>query len=102
MKALLDGDVIAEADDAAIVSIEGNSYFPPGSVAAGVLAESGTPYTCPWKGVAQYWDLTAPGGATAHDGAWSYPQPYPASFDRVGTDYSGYLAFDRKQVRVTA
>jgi uncharacterized protein (DUF427 family) len=40
------------------------------------------------------------GGATHHDAAWSYPDPYPASFDRVGRDYSGYVAFDKKQVAV--
>lgn len=52
--------------------------------------------------MAQYWNVTAPGGATATDGAWSYPEPYPSSFERVGTDYSGYLAFDRAQVQVTS
>jgi len=35
-----------------------------------------------------------------HDAAWSYPDPYPASFDRVGQDYSG-VAFDKKQVTFT-
>ncbi|MBF5080983.1 DUF427 domain-containing protein [Quadrisphaera sp. INWT6] len=102
MKAVLDGVVVAEADDDAIVRIEGNAYFPPSSVVEGALSKSPTPYTCPWKGVAQYWNVTAPGGATADDGAWSYPEPYPASFDRVGSDYSGYLAFDPRQVQVTS
>jgi uncharacterized protein (DUF427 family) len=37
-----------------------------------------------------------------HDAAWSYPDPYPASFDRVGNNYSGYVAFDKQQVTVTA
>jgi uncharacterized protein (DUF427 family) len=41
-------------------------------------------------------------GATYHDAAWSYPQPYPASFDRVGQDYTGYVAFDKGQVTVTS
>ena len=27
------------------------------------------------------------------DRAWSYPTPYPTAFDRVGKDFSGYLAF---------
>lgn len=102
MKAVLDGVVVAEADDAEIVRIEGNAYFPPSSVVDGALSESPTPYTCPWKGKAQYWNVTAPGGATADDGAWSYPEPYPASFDRVGSDYSGFLAFDPRQVQVTS
>jgi hypothetical protein len=29
-----------------------------------------------------------------------YPDPYPASFDRVGKDYSGYVAFDKQQVSI--
>lgn len=33
------------------------------------------------------------------DRAWSYPTPIPSSFDRVGKDYSGYVAF-WKDVRV--
>jgi hypothetical protein len=28
------------------------------------------------------------------------PFPYPASFDVVGKDYSGYVAFDKRQVTV--
>jgi hypothetical protein len=36
-----------------------------------------------------------------HDAAWSYPHPYPSSFDRVGQDYSGYVAFDKRQVTVS-
>jgi uncharacterized protein (DUF427 family) len=34
------------------------------------------------------------------DNAWSYPEPIPSSFDRVGKDYSGYVAF-WKDVRVS-
>jgi uncharacterized protein (DUF427 family) len=40
------------------------------------------------------------GGSVYHDAAWSYPEPYPGSFDRVGHDYTGYVAFDKKQVTV--
>jgi uncharacterized protein (DUF427 family) len=39
-------------------------------------------------------------GSTHHDAAWSYPDPYPTSFDRVGKDYSGYIAFDKQQVTI--
>ncbi len=34
------------------------------------------------------------------DRAFSYPNPIPASFDRVVKDYSGYVAF-WKDVQVT-
>jgi uncharacterized protein (DUF427 family) len=97
MQATIDGVVVADAKDDDLISIEGNWYFPPASLTEGAFSDSPTPYTCPWKGVAQYHDVSTPGGAH-HDAAWSYPTPYPASFDRVGKDYSGYVAFDKKQV----
>lgn len=96
MKVTIDDSVVAEAAESELISIEGNYYFPPASLAAGAFSDSTTPYTCPWKGVAQYHDVSA-GGSTHHDAAWSYPDPYPASFDRVGKDYSGYVAFDKAQ-----
>jgi uncharacterized protein (DUF427 family) len=63
------------------------------------FSDSPTPYTCPWKGAAQYHDVTV-AGSVHHDAAWSYPSPYPASFDVVGKDYGGYVAFDKRQVTV--
>ena len=99
MRASINGEVIADAPDGELISIEGNFYFPPSSLTAGAFRDSATPYTCPWKGVAQYHDVTA-GGATHHDAAWSYPTPYTDSFVKVGRDYSGYVAFDKKQVQI--
>ena len=92
MKAVPNDDVIAEAPEGELVSIEGNWYFPPSSVKAGFLTESPTPYTCPWKGVCQYFNVSS-GGAVLQDRAWSYPNPLPSSFERVGQDYSNYVAF---------
>jgi uncharacterized protein (DUF427 family) len=100
MKAVVDGTVVAEATAAEVISIEGNSYFPPGSLADGVLTPSATPYTCPWKGPAQYWDLRTAGG-TVSDGAWSYPDLKPSAVERVGRDFAGYVAFDRRSVTVS-
>lgn len=100
MKAIIDGTVIADASESDLISIEGNSYFPPSSLTDDVFTDSPTPYTCPWKGVAQYHDVSV-GGSRHHDAAWSYPQPYPASFDKVGQDFSGYVAFDKNQVTLT-
>src|SRR5215469_1657347 len=99
MKAIIDDAVVADAPESDLISIEGNYYFPPSSLRAGVLTDSPTPYTCPWKGVAQYHDISV-GGFSHHDAAWSYPDPYPSSFDRVGKDYSGYVAFDKQQVTI--
>lgn len=100
MQATIDGTVIADAAETDLISIEGNYYFPPASLSASAFSESPTPYTCPWKGVAQYHDVSA-AGAIHHDAAWSYPDPYASSFDRVGHDYSGYVAFDKKQVTIS-
>jgi uncharacterized protein (DUF427 family) len=100
MKATINGTVIAEAPDADVISIEGNSYFPPASLADGVLAESPTPYTCPRKGPAQYWNVRAAEGAAA-DGAWSYPVLKASAIERVGRDFSGYVAFDTTAVTVS-
>ncbi len=101
MKAAVNGTVIAEATADEIISIEGNSYFPPSSLAEGVLAESTTPYTCPWKGPAQYFDLHTAQG-TISDGAWSYPDLKPSAVERVGRDFAGYIAFDKNSVSVTS
>ena len=95
MKAVLDGIVIAEADRDDLVKIEGNWYFPPASIREGALGQSPTPYTCPWKGAAQYWNVESE-GASLTDGAWSYPDLYSGAVERVGTDFAGYVAFDRR------
>ena len=92
MKARLGDTVIAEAEEGDLVRIEGNWYFPPESVNAGLLQDSTTPYTCPWKGEAHYFDVSVDGRVLA-DRAWSYPTPYPTAIDRVGKDFSGYVAF---------
>lgn len=101
-KALLGDTVIAEADESEVILIEGNVYFPPASVNTALLSESPTPYTCPWKGECQYYNVAAgTDGDWLQDRAWSYPNPYPSAFDRVGADFSGYVAF-WKDVRVSS
>lgn len=94
MKAVLGGVVIAEADREELVSIEGNWYFPPASVREGALSKSPTPYTCPWKGAAQYWSIGID-GAELTDGAWSYPDLLPGAAEKAGRDFAGFVAFDR-------
>ena len=98
VKAVVNGTVIAEAPVEDLIKIEGNWYFPPASVKSELLEKSPTPYTCPWKGECQYFTVNA-GGQRLQDRAWSYPTPYPTAFDRVGKDYSNYVAF-WKDVRV--
>ncbi|MCU1636241.1 MAG: hypothetical protein JWQ68_1480 [Cryobacterium sp.] len=92
MKAVVDGIVIADAPAEDLIKIEGNWYFPPESVTANLLVESATPYTCAWKGECQYFSVRS-GSTVLQDRAWSYPRPYAESFERVGRDYSNYVAF---------
>jgi uncharacterized protein (DUF427 family) len=99
MKAVVGDIVIAEAPKEELISIEGNWYFPPSSVKTDLLEKSPTPYICPWKGECQYFTVQAD-GRRLQDRAWSYPTPYPTAFERVGEDFSDYVAF-WKDVRVT-
>lgn len=94
MQAQWNGTVIAEAEKADLIYIEGNWYFPPDSVKTEVLEKSPTPYTCPWKGECQYYNVTV-NGETNVDAAWAYPEPLPSAIERVHKDFSGYVAFWR-------
>lgn len=102
MKAVWNDQVIAEADKNDLIYIEQNWYFPPSSVKSDYLQKSPTPYTCPWKGECQYFNIVDPADSSkaTPDGAFSYPEPYPSAFDRVHKDFSNYVAFWR-DVRVT-
>lgn len=91
MKATLGDRVIATADTDEIVTIEGNSYFPPSSIDWSALESSPTPYTCPWKGQAQYYSLVD----GQKDVAWAYKTPNADAVERVGRDFAGFVAFDR-------
>jgi uncharacterized protein (DUF427 family) len=99
MKAALNGTVLAEAPGDDLIKIEGNWYFPPESVNSALLVTSATPYTCAWKGRCQYFSVTD-GENVLPDRAFSYPDPYPASLERVGRDFSNYVAF-WKEVQIT-
>ena len=72
MKAIWNNKIIADSND--IVNIEGNSYFPVGSVSPGVLKMSDTHTVCHWKGTASYYDIEVD-GKTNKDAAWYYPEP---------------------------
>jgi len=98
VKAMLGDVVIADSPKEDLISIEGNWYFPPSSVNSELLVESPTPYHCPWKGDCQYFSVRS-GDTLLQDRAFSYPNPLPTAFDRVGKDFSNYVAF-WKEVRV--
>jgi uncharacterized protein (DUF427 family) len=92
MKVVFNGQVIAEADKADLIYIEGNWYFPVESIKLDLLTESDTPYTCPWKGVCQYYDVTVD-GKVGKDVAFRYPHPLPTAIERVKKDFSNHYAF---------
>jgi uncharacterized protein (DUF427 family) len=99
MKAIWNGKVIAEADKADLIYIEQNWYFPPESVDQDFLRRSDTPYTCPWKGECQYFDV-GQGDTWSKDSAFTYPDPKPSAIDIVKKDFGGYVTFWR-DVEVT-
>lgn len=99
MKAIWNDVVIAEAPREDLIFIEQNWYFPPSSVKKEFLKESPTPYTCPWKGVCQYYHV-GQGDDWSQDNAWCYPEPLPTAIEKVKKDFSGYIAF-WQDVRVT-
>ena len=99
MRAIWNNATIADAPEDALIRIEGNWYFPPESVKKEYLRESPTPYTCPWKGECQYFDVGS-GDDWSKDSAWSYPHPLPGALDIVKKNFSNYVAFWR-DVQVT-
>jgi uncharacterized protein (DUF427 family) len=94
MQAVWKGKVIADAPKEDLIYIEQNWYFPPSSIEKEFLQESTTPYTCPWKGVCQYFNV-GEGDDWSQDNAWCYPDPKPSAIDIVKKDFSGYVAFWR-------
>lgn len=94
MKAVWKDQVVAESPKEDLIFIEGNWYFSPDSLNKELFTKSPTPYTCPWKGECQYFNLEKD-GIVEPDAAWSYPEPYPSAIDKVKKDFSNYVAFGR-------
>ncbi|MDA2919289.1 DUF427 domain-containing protein [Desulfobacterota bacterium AH_259_B03_O07] len=85
MKAIWKDTILAESDDTIVV--EGNHYFPAESIKKEYFQESETHTTCPWKGVASYYNIAVDGDVN-RDGAWYYPQPKEAA-----QNITNYTAF---------
>jgi uncharacterized protein (DUF427 family) len=85
LRAVWNGAVLAESDRTEVV--EGNHYFPPGSIRAEHFRECATQTVCSWKGTASYYDLEV-AGRVNRDAAWYYPEPLPAA-----RHIAGYVAF---------
>jgi uncharacterized protein (DUF427 family) len=75
-RALWHGQIIAESDTFEVV--EGNVYFPPGTVKRELLKPSETHTVCGWKGTASYYTVVVDGQENG-DAAWYYPEPKAAA-----------------------
>jgi len=75
-KAIWENTVLAESDQT--IEVEGNQYFPPQAVNNSYFKPSAQHTTCPWKGLASYYDVEVNGKRNAN-AAWYYPEPKPAA-----------------------
>lgn len=87
MKAIWNNQVIAESHETVIV--EGNHYFPPESIDKSFVEDSEMNTTCPYKGVASYFNIVVDGKSNK-DSAWYYPTVKPG-FEKI----TGRVAFWR-------
>lgn len=92
MQARWNGQVIAEAQTEELIKIEGNWYFPPRTLRWEFFEESDHRTVCHWKGEANYYDIVVAGERNAF-GAWYYPELKAGAVDRVGKDFTDYVAF---------
>ncbi len=90
-KAIWNGVILAESNQCQVV--ENNQYFPPESIQQQYFKPSSTHTTCPWKGVASYYDIEVDGQVNK-DAAWYYPNA-----KEKAKSIEGYVAF-WKGVRV--
>lgn len=91
------GAVLGESSNA-LELIEGDNppviYFPRSDISMAFFDQSTTTSSCPFKGIATYYNLVAKSG-TFEDAAWSYEDP-----KKGVEDIAGYLAFYSNKVAV--
>jgi uncharacterized protein (DUF427 family) len=73
-KAIWEGTVLAESNQT--IEVEGNQYFPPAAVKRDFFTPNDHHTTCPWKGLASYYDIEV-NGKRNPSAAWFYPEPKP-------------------------
>lgn len=86
-RAIWNGTVLAESDRCVVV--EGNQYFPADAINSEYFQPSDTHTTCPWKGIASYYNVVVDGKVNK-DAAWYYPTPKDAA-----KQITGHIAFWR-------
>jgi uncharacterized protein (DUF427 family) len=85
MKAIWNGEVIAESDETIVV--EGNHYFPSDAIKKDYFKPSNTHTVCPWKGTASYYHVEV-NDKKNEDAAWYYPETKP-----MANKIENYVAF---------
>ncbi len=93
------GAIIASADNALVLRENGHQpvyYIPKDRVEMGFLNATDHHTTCPYKGEARYWSISAEGQA-AENAVWAYDTPK----DGV-KEIAGHVAFDRRHVTIDA
>lgn len=85
VKAIWKDKVIAESDEYEM--IEGNIYFPPNAVHKEFLKNSDFHTTCPFKGIASYYDVVIEKNVNKN-AAWYYPEP-KKGYEKI----KNYVAF---------
>ncbi|KAK8105981.1 uncharacterized protein PG998_003549 [Apiospora kogelbergensis] len=91
--ATVNGNVIAETD--VYETVEGNVYFPPGSVKSEYFTKTDHSTHCPWKGDASYYNITV-GGDELKNAAWYYPET-----KEKAAHFKDYVAFYKTKVDVS-
>ncbi|OWP55108.1 MAG: hypothetical protein B2I18_02045 [Cuniculiplasma sp. C_DKE] len=95
IKVSSDGVVIAETDDALMLSEQGHGdtvYIPVRDAKLKYFKESPTKSKCPYKGTADYYSLNI-NGNEKKDAVWRYIKP---SLDFI--PIKDYMAFDQNSI----
>ena len=85
------GAVLASTNEALVLTEKGYPpvyYIPKNRVEMAFFEDSDHRTTCPYKGEARYWSISAEGQA-AKNAVWSYERP-----NEGVSAIAGYLAFD--------
>ncbi len=81
MKAIWEGQIIAESDVTEIV--ESNHYFPRSSLKDEYFTQSSKNTVCGWKGTASYLNVVV-NEKINQDAAWYYPSPKESAQNIAG------------------
>lgn len=94
MRAVWNGATLAQAEKSDLIYIEGNWYFPSDSIVSEHFQHSDHQTECHWKGTANYYHISV-NDQINEDAAWYYHEPKKGSIERVGADFTDYVAFWR-------